>query len=176
MRILMILSPEVAAAEDADPAITLEWAAPPYYTFLDAGIEVVLASLEGGPMRMVESGNDASAADIARLKQDRSALDAFADTLRLDQAYMEDFDAAFCVGRPELAWQSGAASSAGSIVAELLAAGKPVAVTPSRADPHPKGISERLIVIGNSVQAPVEIARALIGTIRETQARKGIDP
>ena len=44
MRILMILSPEVAAAEDANPAIALEWAALPYYTFLDAGIEVVLAN------------------------------------------------------------------------------------------------------------------------------------
>lgn len=171
----MILLPEIAAAKDTDPAVTLEWAAPSYYAFLDAGIEVVLASPEGGPTRMVESGNDTSATDMARLKLDRSALDAFADTLRLDQAYVEDFDAAFCVGRPELIWQAGATSSGGSLVAEFLAAGKPVAVTPSRADPDPEGISEGLILIGNSVRASIEIARALIGTIRETQAKRGVD-
>lgn len=170
MRILMILFPEAAPArKEAAPAATLEGAASPYYVFRDAGIEVVLASSEGGPTRLDEVGLPNSAPEVSRLKQDRSALDAFADTLRLEQTYIEDFDGAYCVGRPDNLGPTSEAKHGGTVLAEFLAAGKPVAMTPPRTDGGLQEIAEGLILIGPTIP----IAQALIGTIRATKTNGG---
>ena len=55
------------------------------------------------------------------------------------------------------------------MLAEFLAAGKPVAMTPPRTDGGLQEIAEGLILIGPTIP----IAQALIGTIRATKTNGG---
>ena len=68
-----------------------------YYIFEDSGVEMVLASPEGGPSIVTARGIDSitSSTVARRFKQDTKAGEAFADTVQLDQAFVPDFDAIF---------------------------------------------------------------------------------
>jgi hypothetical protein len=169
MRILMILIPDGATpGSRGDPAVRLERAAGPYYAFRDAAAEVVLASPDGGsPLMEFASHGEASTANIRRLRQDRAAMDEFSDTLRLDQVYAGDFDAAFCVGLPGPIWRDEHKNPAGALIARLLEAGKPVAVMPSDLDLAPGGAGEGLLIIGDDSNASIPAAEALMGAIRK---------
>jgi hypothetical protein len=171
MRILMILIPDSEAAQGkGDPAVRLERAAGPYYTFRDADIEVVLASPDGGsPLLEFAGGSEASSEVMRRFRQDRTAIDEFSDTLSLHQVYADDFDAAFCVGLPGSIWRSEQKSSAGALISRLLDAGKPVAVMPSGVDLAPKGAGEGLLIVGDGTKSPIPVAQALMGAVGRSQ-------
>ena len=172
MRILMILIPENdASAANSDPAIRLERAAGPYYVFRDADVEVVLASPDGGSPLMEFSGSDASADIMQRFRQDRLAVDEFSDTLKLDQVYPDDFDAALCVGLPGSIWQPQHQNTAGALIARLLDAGKPVAVMPSGVDLVPKGTGDGLLIVGDGSKSSIPIAEALMGALKRSQIK-----
>jgi putative intracellular protease/amidase len=94
MRILMVVpSDDRAVASDAECDEILG----AYYVFADSGAEVVLASPLGGPCAISIGRTSTEARDAAasRFRRDDRARAAFADTLRLDQAYASDFDAIF---------------------------------------------------------------------------------
>jgi putative intracellular protease/amidase len=169
----MILIPEnEGPGSKSDPFVRFERAVIPYYAFRDAGVEVVLASPDGGsPMLEVVRHEDASIAIVHRFRQDKCASDEFNDMLRLDQVFADDFDAAFCVGLPGPIWRADQPSSAGALVSRLLEAGKPVAVLPSGVDLTPKGAGEGLLIIGDGTKAPNAAADALMGAIRQHQIK-----
>jgi hypothetical protein len=173
MRILMILIPESGvSARRSDSAVRLERAAGPYYAFRDAGVEVVLASAEGGaPLMEMASSSKASARILQRFKQDQMAIDQFSDTLSLDQVYTDDFEAAFCVGLPDSVWRPEHQSSAGALISRLLEAGKPVAVMPSGIDLAPRGAGEGLLIVGDSSESPIPAAHALMAAVRQLQIK-----
>jgi putative intracellular protease/amidase len=173
MRILMILIPENGGpGSDHDPSVRFERAAVPYFAFRDAGVDVVLASPEGGSPLLEAAGyEEASIAIAHRFKLDKRAIDEFSDTLGLDQVFTDDFDAAFCVGLPGSIWRADHASSAGGIISRLLEAGKPVAVLPSGVDLAPKGAGEGLLIIGDGARAPNAAAEALMGAVRQHQIK-----
>lgn len=178
MRILMMLIPECdAAGSENDPAVRLDRTAGPYYAFQDAGFEVVLASPVGGSPRLESAGDDdASTGILQRFRQDGKANDAFSDTLRLDQVYVDDFDAAFCVGAPGSIWRPEHKSSAGALLSRLLEAGKPVAIMPSDIELAPKGAGEGLLIVADGAHTPVPAARALMGAIRQLQIKPERNP
>ena len=65
----------------------------PYYLFVAAGIDVMLASPRGGPPPL-DPGADQREADpalAARFRRDHTARDLLADTLKLSQVAPEDF-------------------------------------------------------------------------------------
>jgi hypothetical protein len=167
MRILMILIPESdASGGKGDPAVRLERAAGPYYVFRDADVEVVLASPGGGsPLMEFADGNTTASELMQRFRQDRIAADEFSDTVRLEQVYTEDFDAAFCVGLPGSIWQPEHRNTAGALIARLLDAGKPVAVMPSGVDLAPKGAGDGLLIVGDGSKSPIPVAHALLGAM-----------
>jgi putative intracellular protease/amidase len=171
MRVLLILIPESAVAEcSADPAVRLERATEAYYAFQDAGVEVVLASPDGGAPRLATASVKQESAGIAeRFKHDARAIDEFSDTLGLDQIYTGDFDAAFCVGLPGSIWQPEPKNPAAALIAKLLDAGKPVAVMPSGVDLAPKGTAEGLLILGDGSKSPILAAQALISAVRQLQ-------
>jgi hypothetical protein len=173
MRILMILIPENdGPGSNHDPFVRFERAVVPYYAFRDAGVEVVLASPDGGsPLLEAARHKEASIAIVHRFRQDKRAIDEFSDTLRLDQVFADDFDAAFCVGLPGSIWRADQASSAGALVSKLLETGKPVAVLPSGVDLAPNGAGEGLLIIGDGAKAPISAAEALMGAIRQHQIK-----
>jgi hypothetical protein len=173
MRILMILIPENGGpGSNHDPSVRFERAAVAYYAFRDAGVEVVLASPEGGSPLLEAVGREEASITIAnRFKRDKRAIDEFSDTLSLDQVFADDFDAAFCVGLPGSIWRADHESSAGTLVSKLLEAGKPVVVLPSGIDLAPKGAGEGLLIIGDGAKAPSSAAVALMDAIRQYQIK-----
>jgi hypothetical protein len=178
MRILMILIPENGGpGSNHDPSVRFERAAVPYYAFRDAGVEVVLASPEGdAPLLEVGGHDEESIWIVNRFRQDKRAIDEFSDTVRLDQVFADDFDAAFCVGLPGSIWRAAHESSAGALVSKLLEAGKPVAILPSGVDLAPKGAGEGLLIIGDGARAPNSAAEALMGAVRQQQIKPERNP
>ena len=141
--------------------------------FLDAGVEVVLASPDGSSPLLEMAIHDGPPAVIERFRQDNLAIDEFSDTLSVDQVYTGDFDAAFCVGLPGSIWHPEHESSAGALISRLLDAGKPVAVMPSGIDLVPKGADEGLLIVGDSSKSPILAAQALMTAVRELQITPG---
>jgi hypothetical protein len=169
MRILMVLVADTDIDyRDGDLPLQLTRFATPYYIFCDGGIEVVLATREGGaPWFRPDAADWRSSSEIIqRFKTDRSARDALNDTLTFDQIEVLDFAAAFCVGAPHTIWRDADPCSPASIIARFLRQGKPVAVTPGIFDLAPFGAGDGLLIIGESPEAPVLAAKALLATLK----------
>jgi hypothetical protein len=167
MRILMILIPDAESPPSADPVLRFERFAVPYYLFVDAGIEVVLASPSGGSplLAPVVAPSEPVAAIVRRFRADVGARDAANDTLSLDQVASEDFESAFCIGVPGPIWRDPEASSAATLIGRFLTAGKPVGIIPSQIDATPRGSDDGLLIVGEGQRAPLEVAKALIAAM-----------
>ena len=164
----MILVPDGDVQDGQLPALQFERFLEPYYYFVDAGADVVLASLVGGdPSMRTASGMRSDTSSIMRrFKRDRAALDALVDTLELSQIDADDFDGGFCIGVAGSVWPPKAEGPAGRMIGSLLASGKPVAVLPAQIDLEPLGAGKGLLIIGDRAQAPVLAAKALLGALR----------
>jgi putative intracellular protease/amidase len=128
MRILMIVAPEGLNSAPLTIAQVIE----PYYRFADSGAEVVLASLCGGASIPTTAGPNPTAS-VLRFLSDSLAREALMDMLSLDQIFAEDFDAAYCFDAPQ-GPDATADHPASRLLAELLAAARPVALLSSGAD------------------------------------------
>ena len=169
MRILMVLVSDTDLdRRDGDLPLQLTRFAAPYYIFCDADVEVVMATRDGGaPWFRPDAANPRSSSKIIqRFKTDRSARDALNDTLSFDEIEVLDFAAAFCVGAPNTIWRDTDPSSSASIIARFLRHGKPVAVTPGIFDLAPFGAGDGLLIIGESLEAPVLAAKALLAMLK----------
>jgi putative intracellular protease/amidase len=167
MRILIILIPGNDVPEQ-EPALRLARVIEPYYLFLDGGVDVVLASPAGGsPWTRREANGHGLPAPVAdRFRADREAHDAFADTLALAQVFVDDIQGAFCVGEMTSIWPSQSTDPAAALVAEVLAAGKPVAIIPDTVDIAPAGASNGLLILGRATDSPLLAARALLQLVQ----------
>lgn len=165
MRVLMILVGE--AQPNALPVVHFERFLEPYYLFLDAGFEVVIASPQGGepPTATLEGQRHDASRVMTRLRQDQPSRDALADTVELAHVVPSDFDGAFCLGVTGRVWPPHGDDPAAALIGDLLAAGKPVAVVPVQLDLEPHGTAEGILIGGDRSSAPVRIARALIGAM-----------
>ncbi|KFL31045.1 hypothetical protein JP75_11915 [Devosia riboflavina] len=167
MRILMILIPDRDVSPSEHGAeLRLERFVIPYYVFVDAGIDLVLASPGGGAPWIRSQANAASPLpQLQRYQADRAVHDAVNDTLALDDVHAEDFGGAFCIGLPGPLWLEDSADPAARMIARFLDAGKPVAVIPSRLDIQPHGSRHGLLIIGEGEDQPAQAARALLGAL-----------
>ena len=78
----------------------LEELAAPYYSFIEAGAHLTLASPAGGepPLDPKSDEADFQTKDTARFKADPEACTALANTVRLGDMQAQDFDAVFYPG------------------------------------------------------------------------------
>ena len=108
----------------------LEEFAAPYYTFLDAGAEVTLASPAGGQPPLDPKSDDPSAQtdDTKRFKADAAAQKALASTVKLDTIKAEDFDAVFYPGGHGPLWDLAEDAKSINLIETTYAAGKPLAL------------------------------------------------
>lgn len=161
MRILFILVPDRPGFESA-PKLQFERFLGPYYRFADAGVEVVLASPDGGDplMRAADGGRRAGSELARRFDLDRQGREALIDTLSLDRVDPADFDAAFCIGGGD-----AGETRPLPVLSALLAAGKPVATLPQWTAPGAPIPGEGLLLIGEGPQAPNLAAEALLGAL-----------
>jgi hypothetical protein len=173
MRILIILISDADTGHPTPPPVLyFERFLEPYYLFQDAGAEVVLASLKGGdPLMRTASGERTGAtAVMRRFQDDHAAREALIDTLGLDQVDPSDFDGAYCLGVSGGVWPPHIDNPAGAMIGQLLAAGKPVAVAPSRLNLEPQGAGEGLLIAGDRAAAPILAAKALLGALGLSRA------
>jgi hypothetical protein len=167
MRVLLVILSEDSAIEGH--LLPLASFASAYYVFRDASIDLVLASRMGGYLFLDHSAPNASAveASIRRFQSDRAARDDLADTICFDDAHAEDFDAAMCIGTPGDDTAPGLPDRVLFLMSSLLAFGKPVAVIPQILAPR---TGNGLLITGDSANAPLLAANALIGALKVVTA------
>src|SRR6202012_2821916 len=92
MKILMVLTSHDALGNTGrKTGFWLEEFVAPYYTFLDAGVTVTVASPKGGqpPLDPKSDLPEGQTALTARFKKDKAAQDVLANTVKLDSVSAE---------------------------------------------------------------------------------------
>lgn len=106
----------------------LEEFAAPYYVLKDAGIEITLASPQGGQPPIDPKSDDLASQTAAtqRFKQDRAAQTALANTFKLSEVSDATFDAVFYPGGHGPLWDLAEDKDSIALIETMYAAGKPV--------------------------------------------------
>ncbi|HYH14530.1 MAG TPA: type 1 glutamine amidotransferase domain-containing protein, partial [Flavisolibacter sp.] len=107
----------------------IEEFAAPYYVLADAGIEVTLASPNGGqpPIDPKSAAPDAQTTATERFNKDEALKQQLATTQKLSEVSAEDFDAVFFPGGHGPLWDLTADPNAIRLVETFWRAKKPVA-------------------------------------------------
>jgi putative intracellular protease/amidase len=107
----------------------LEEFAAPYYTFVDAGAKVTLASPKGGqpPLDPKSNEPDAQTDATRRFGEDTQAQQALANTVPLGEVDPYNFDAVFYPGGHGPLWDLAESVDSQTLIAAFYAANKPVA-------------------------------------------------
>ncbi len=108
----------------------LEELAAPYYKYKDAGVELVLASPEGGqPPLDPKSNEPANQTEMThRFEADAEATAQLAATVRLDSVQQADFDAVFYPGGHGPLWDLANDKHSIALIEAFISANKPVAL------------------------------------------------
>ena len=146
----------------------LEEFASPYYHLKDAGVQVTLASPRGGhpPLDPKSHEPDFQTDDTRRFDDDQAAQDKLANTAKLAEMKVEDFDAVFYPGGHGPLWDLHNDSDSIALIEDFIAAGKPVATVchapavllkakDQNGDPLVKG--KKVTGFSNSEEAGVEL-------------------
>lgn len=131
MKILMVLTSHDQLGDTGKiTGFWLEELAAPYYTFVDAGAEVVLASPAGGqpPLDPKSNEPDAQTETTKRFEADEVAMQALANTHKLSEVLNQDFDAVFYPGGHGPLWDLAKDQNSISLIEQTLQADKPVAL------------------------------------------------
>ena len=131
MKILMVLTSHDQLGDTGrKTGFWLEELASPYYTFKDAGAEIVLASPKGGQPPLDPKSNEPSnQTDLTkRFEADAAAKAQLATTLRLDSVNQGDFDTVFYPGGHGPMWDLAEDQNSVKLIESFLAANKPVAL------------------------------------------------
>lgn len=133
----------------------LEELAAPYYAFLDAGAELTLASPKGGQPPLDPKSNEPGSQTEAtrRFEADAKASAALANTRKLSDVSLADFDAVFYPGGHGPLWDLAEDSASIALIENAIQAGKPVgAVCHAPAVlRHVKGTDGKPLVSGKAV-------------------------
>lgn len=108
----------------------LEEFATPYYSLIDAGVHVTLASPKGGqpPLDPKSDEPDFQTAATERFKNDPKAQQLLANTSKLSEIDAADFDSVMYPGGHGPLWDLANDSNSIALIERMFAANKPVAV------------------------------------------------
>jgi len=150
----------------------LEEFACPYYLLKDAGVQVTLASPLGGqpPLDPKSHEPDFQTDDTRRFDDDQAAQKELANTAKLCEMKVEEFDAIFYPGGHGPLWDLHSNSDSIALIEGFIAAGKPVAAVchapavllkakAQNGDPLIKG--KRVTGFSNSEEAAVELTNVV---------------
>ena len=156
MKILMVLtSHDQLGNTGRKTGFWLEEFAAPYYKFKDAGVEIVLASPNGGQPPLDPKSNEPSfQTDLTRrFENDPQARKQLAATLRLDSVRQQDFNTVFYPGGHGPMWDLAEDPNSIRLLESFLAAGKFIAVVchSTGALRHVKAPNGGLLVDGKTV-------------------------
>ena len=133
----------------------LEELAAPYYTFLDAGAELTLASPKGGQPPLDPKSNEPGFQTEAtrRFENDTAAMQALATTKKLADVSLAQFDAVFYPGGHGPLWDLAEDPVSIALIEQAIQAGKPVAAVCHAPGVlrHTKGADGKPLVFGKTV-------------------------
>lgn len=130
MNILMVLTSHDKLGDTGKKTgFWLEEFAAPYYAFLDAGVNITLASPAGGqpPLDPSSDTKDAQTKDTKRFKDDKDAQERLANTKKLADVKAEDFDSVFYPGGHGPLWDLAVDKNSIELIESFVKQGKPVA-------------------------------------------------
>jgi len=130
MKILIVLTSHNQLGDTGKKTgFWLEEFASPYYRLKDAGVQVTLASPHGGqpPLDPKSNEPDFQTDDTRRFDEDQAAQNELANTAKLTEMKMEDFDAVFYPGGHGPLWDLYNDNDSIALIEGFIAAGKPVA-------------------------------------------------
>ncbi|HKA33625.1 MAG TPA: type 1 glutamine amidotransferase domain-containing protein [Candidatus Binatia bacterium] len=131
MKILMVLTSHDRLGDTGrKTGFWLEELAAPYYVFREAGVEITLASPKGGRPPLDPKSNEPAfqTDDTRRFEKDAGATQALADTMKLSNVRQSDYDSVFFPGGHGPLWDLTNDRNATSLIEDMVAAGKPVAL------------------------------------------------
>jgi putative intracellular protease/amidase len=129
MKILMVLTSHDELGNTGDKTgFWLEEFAAPYYTFLDAGADITVASPNGGqpPLDPKSDLPDFQTELTQRFKADPAAQAVLANTVKLDTVAQEDFDTVFYPGGHGPLWDLAESATSIALIESFERAGKPI--------------------------------------------------
>lgn len=130
MKILMVLTSHDQLGDTGNKTgFWLEEFAAPYYSFIDAGAEVTLASPKGGqaPIDPNSEGEDAQTEATHRFNDDAKAQERLANTCTLASVNVDDYDAIFYPGGHGPLWDLTNDSRSIELIEQFWSKDKPVA-------------------------------------------------
>jgi putative intracellular protease/amidase len=131
MKILMVLtSHDQLGNTGRKTGFWLEEFAAPYFVFRDAGVELTLASPKGGqpPIDPKSDLPENQTPAMTRFKQDSSAQDALAHTVKLAGVKAEDYDTVFYPGGHGPMWDLAEDPDSIALIESFYNSGKPIAL------------------------------------------------
>jgi putative intracellular protease/amidase len=184
MKILMVLtSHDKLGNTGRKTGFWLEEFAAPYYTFLDAGAAVTLASPKGGqPPIDPKSDTPEGQTDFTRrFKRDTAAQAALATTLKLSDIKATDHDAVFYPGGHGPLWDLSEDPQSIALIEAFYNTGKPVGavchapavlhLVKVRGEPIVKG--KRVTGFTNSEEAAVQLTKVVPFLVEDELKRLG---
>src|SRR3954453_5498447 len=147
MKILMVLtSHDQLGNTGRKTGFWLEEFAAPYFVFKDAGVELTLASPKGGqpPLDPKSDLPENQTPPMARFKNDKTAQEALAKTVKLSSVKSEDFDTVFYPGGHGPMWDLAEDPVSIALLESFYKAGKPIALVC-----HSPGVLRHVTYKGN---------------------------
>jgi putative intracellular protease/amidase len=130
MKVLIVLTSHAQLGNTGEKTgFWLEELASPFYRFKDAGASITLVSPLGGqpPLDPKSHQADFQTDDTRRFDTDSAAQNELANTRKLNQVTVEDFDAVFFPGGHGPLWDLYNNKDSITLVENFISAGKPVA-------------------------------------------------
>jgi putative intracellular protease/amidase len=161
-----------------------EEAATPYYTFKDAGIEVLFASLKGGeaPIDLLSLQAPFTTANTDKFLKDSVAMKALRETNMLSGLNTDDFDALFFPGGYGLLWDLASDSYTIRLIERFHRSEKPIAmichapaILRDAKKPNGEPLVKGLTVTGfmNAEDDELDLSRHLLFSLQDMLKERG---
>ncbi|MGO4329891.1 type 1 glutamine amidotransferase domain-containing protein [Cupriavidus sp. 2TAF22] len=149
MKILMVLtSHDQLGNTGKKTGFWLEEFVAPYYTFLDAGVTITVASPKGGqpPLDPKSDEPEGQTELTKRFKEDTAAQAVLASTVKLAGVKADDYDAVFYPGGHGPMWDLTEDKNSIALIEAFYNAGKPVATVC-----HAPAVLHRVVIDGQPI-------------------------
>ena len=185
MNILIVLTSHDQLGDTGEKTgFWLEEFASPYYHLKDAGVHVTLASPNGGqpPLDPKSDAPDFQTDATRRFEDDPAAQNELANTLKLSDMQVDDFDGVFYPGGHGPLWDLHSDANSIALIEGFIAANKPVAAVchapavllnakDSNGEPLVKG--KQVTGFTNSEEAAVQLTDIVPYLLEDQLVEKG---
>lgn len=130
IKILIVATSHGSMGAGEPTGVWLEELTTPYYAFVDAGADVTVASIEGGPIPIdprslrPQGKNEAS---VERYLNDQALQTTVKTTVRFTAGMADGYDAVFLPGGHGTMWDYPASPELARVVVRFMEEGKPLA-------------------------------------------------